>query len=321
MTVAGKPLTIALEEHYCDADLVALFAANEQKRPPHIEQRLFDIGEIRLREMDEAGIDIQVLSHGGPGTQKLDPTTAVRMAKQTNDRLGALISEHPTRFAGFAVLPTPAPEAAADELERSVTELGFKGALVNGLTNGKFLDEKQFWPIFARAQALDVPIYLHPAFPSPAVSEVYYNDYAREFPELNGPVWGFTAETANQAIRMVLSGVFAEYPRLKIILGHLGEGLPFLLWRINDLLHRPMDGGLTFTETFRKHFYLTTSGNFSDTALACSIAEMGIDKIMFSVDWPFASNKAGTDWVKGTTLSPQDKAKILGGTAKRLLDL
>ncbi len=258
MSTTPKSLTIALEEHYCDADLVALFAESEQKRPPHIEKRLFDIGAIRLREMDEAGIDIQVLSHSGPATQKLDPGTAVRMAKQTNDRLGALIEANSTRFAGFAVLPTPAPEAAADELERTVTELGFKGALVNGLTNGKFLDEKQFWPIFARAQALDVPIYLHPAFPSPAVSDVYYNDYAREYPELNGPVFGFTAETANQAIRLVLSGVFKEYPNLKIILGHLGEGLPFLLWRINDLLNRPVSGGLTFSETFRKHFYLTT---------------------------------------------------------------
>ncbi|MET0720752.1 MAG: amidohydrolase family protein [Tardiphaga sp.] len=321
MTVSNRPLTIALEEHYCDADLVALFAPNEQKRPPHIEQRLFDLGQLRLREMDEAGIDIQVLSHSGPATQKLDPETAVRMAIQTNDRLAASIALHPARFAGFAVLPTPSPEAAADELERSVTQLGFKGALVNGLTNGKFLDEKQFWPIFARAQALDVPVYLHPAFPDPAVSAVYYNGYAREFPELNGPVWGFTAETANQAIRMVLSGVFNEYPRLKIILGHLGEGLPFLLWRINDLLHRPMDGGLTFAETFRKHFYLTTSGNFSDSALTCSIAEMGIDRIMFSVDWPFASNKAGTGWIGNTGLSAQDKAGILGATAQKLLRL
>ena len=225
------------------------------------------------------------------------------------------------RFAGLGVLPTSAPEAAADELERMVTRVGLKGAMVNGLTNGRFMDERQFWPIFARAQALDVPIYLHPSLPSPVVAEAYYNDYARQYPELIGPVWGFTVETATQAIRMVLSGVFEEYPRLKIVLGHLGEGLPFLLWRIDDLLSRPVSGGLTFSETFRKHFHLTTSGNFSDAAFACSVAEMGIDRIMFSVDWPFASNKAGTCWIERLGLGPKDKAKVLGGNAKALLKL
>ena len=314
-----RPLTIALEEHYNDPQLVAHFTGLDLKRAPHIEQRLLDLGELRLREMDEGGIDIQVLSHAGPTTQKLDPDTAIRMARLTNDRLAAQIALAPDRFAGFAVLPTPAPEAAADELERCVSELGFKGAMVNGLTNGKFLDEKQFWPIFARAQALDVPIYLHPALPSPAVAEVYYAGLSRDFPELRGPVWGFTAETATQAIRMVLSGALAEYPDLKLILGHLGEALPFMLWRTDDLLARPVCNGMTFSETFRKNFYLTTSGNFSNSALACSIAEMGIDRIMFAVDWPFASNKAGTDWIKGSVLSAEDQAKVLGQTAKKLL--
>ncbi|MDB5617249.1 amidohydrolase family protein [Tardiphaga sp.] len=315
----SRPLTIALEEHYNDPLLVEHFTGLDAFRPPEIGKRLLDLGEIRLREMDEGGIDIQVLSHAGPTTQKLDPDTAVRMARQTNDRLAASIALAPDRLAGFAVLPTPAPEAAADELERCVIELGFKGAVVNGLTNGKFLDEKQFWPIFARAQKLDVPIYLHPALPSPAVAEVYYDGLGREFPELRGPVWGFTSETATQAIRMVLSGALAEYPDLKLILGHLGEALPFMLWRTDDLLSRPVCNGMTFSETFRRNFYLTTSGNFSDSALACSVTEMGIDHILFAVDWPFASNKAGTDWIKRSALSEADQAKVLGQTAKKLL--
>ncbi len=313
--------TIAIEEHYNDPDLVAHFTGLDRTRPPHIEKKLLDLGELRLREMDEGAVDIQVLSHAGPTTQKLEPETAVRMAKATNDRLAQSVARAPDRFAGFAVLPTPAPEAAADELERCVTELGFKGAVVNGLTNGKFLDERQFWPIFARAETLGVPIYLHPALPSPAVDKVYYDSLSATFPELRGPVWGFTAETATQAIRMILSGALSEYPKLQLILGHLGEALPFMLWRIDDLLARPVSDGMTFSDVFRRNFHLTTSGNFSDTALACSIAEMGVDRILFAVDWPFASNKAGTDWLMQTTLSDGDKAKILGGNAKRLLKM
>lgn len=317
----SKAFIVALEEHYYDADLVALFPGREGKRISEVERRLFDLGELRLREMDEAGIDMQVLSHGAPGTQKMDADNAVRMAKLCNDRLHRVIEDNPTRFSGFALLPTPAPAAAADELERAVTKLGFKGAMVHGLTNGKFLDEKEFWPIFARAEALDVPIYLHPSFPHPAVAEAYYKTYAPIFPEIMGPALGFTVETATQAIRLVLSGVFETHPKLKIILGHLGEGIPFLLWRINQAFSRPGNQGNAFADTFRRNFYLTTSGNFSDTALACSIAEMGVDRILFSVDWPFVSNTLGTSWLHNSTLSSADKEKIFGGNAKALLKL
>lgn len=320
MVNSPKPLVIALEEHYWDPDLLAFFPGREGKRVSDVERRLLDMGELRLREMDEAGIDIQVLSHGAPGTQKLDAQTATRMAQQTNDRLAAFIQTNPKRFAGLGLLPTPDPAAAADELERIVTRLDLKGAMVHGLTNGKFLDEKPFWPIFERAEALDVPLYIHPSFPNPTVIEAYYKDYAAAFPELIGPALGFTVEAATQAVRLVLSGVFEKHPRLKIILGHLGEGIPFLLWRIDQSLSRS-NYTTTFKETFRRNFYLTTSGNFSDTALAASIAEMGIDRIMFSVDWPFISNKMGADWLHASALSTADKAKVFGGTAKALLKL
>jgi 2,3-dihydroxybenzoate decarboxylase len=316
-----RPFTIAIEEHYNDPELVAHFTGLDLLRPPVIDRKLLDLDEVRLREMDEGAVDIQVLSHAGPTTQKLTPDVAVQMAKLTNDRLAGTIKRRPDRFAGFAVLPTPAPEAAADELERCVTELGFKGAVINGLTNGKFIDEPQFWPILARAEALGVPIYLHPALPSPEVEKIYYDGITEKFPEFRGPVWGFTAETATQAIRMVLSGALSAYPKLQLILGHLGEALPFMLWRIDDLLARPVGDGLTFSEIFRRNFHLTTSGNFSDTALSCSIAEMGVDRILFAVDWPFASNKAGTDWMMRSALSKPDKAKILGGNARRLLNM
>jgi 2,3-dihydroxybenzoate decarboxylase len=320
MNNSAKPLVIALEEHYWDPDLLALFPGREGKRVSDVERRLLDMGELRLREMDEAGIDIQVLSHGAPGTQKMDATTATRMARQTNDRLAAFVKSNPKRFAGLGLLPTPDPLAAADELERIVTRLDLNGAMVHGLTNGKFLDEKQFWPIFERAEALDVPLYMHPSFPSPMVIDAYYKEYAAAYPELIGPALGFTVEAATQAVRLVLSGVFEKHPKLKIILGHLGEGIPFLLWRIDQSLSRT-SGGVSFKQTFRKNFYLTTSGNFSDTALTASITEMGIDRIMFSVDWPFISSKMGTDWLNASALSAVDKAKVFGGTAKALLKL
>jgi 2,3-dihydroxybenzoate decarboxylase len=251
----------------------------------------------------------------------MEAEPAVRLSRQTNDRLADIVKSNPKRFAAFGILPTPDPKAAADELERTVTKLGFKGAMVHGLTNGLFIDDKRFWPIFERAAALDVPIYLHPSFPHPAVIEVYYKDYLAKFPELVGPALGFTVEAATQGVRMVLSGLFEAYPKLKVILGHLGEGLPFLLGRIDETLSRPGNPGGSFRERFCEHFYLTTSGNFSTNALVCSMMEMGVDRIMFSVDWPFAPNKMGTDWLESAPISHDDKTKIFGGNARRLLRL
>jgi predicted TIM-barrel fold metal-dependent hydrolase len=320
MAPEKKPLVIALEEHYYDAELAKTFDGPEG-RAPEIRRRLDDLGELRLKEMDEAGIDVQVISHGAPSTQRLDPETAVQLAHNANDRLAQAIAAHPDRFAGFATLPTPDPKAAADELERTVATLGFKGAMVHGLTNGVFFDDKRFWPIFERAQALDVPLYVHPAVPHRAVVEAYYQDYLTDFPSLLTAAWGFTVETATQGIRLVLSGVFDAYPGVKIILGHMGEGLPFLLWRINHALSRPGNRPVSFRERFSQHFYITTSGNFSTPALLCSMMELGVDRILFSVDWPFVQNTPGTKWMNELQLSAEDKAKILSGNAKRLLKM
>src|ERR1700747_481695 len=220
--MATKPYIIALEEHYFDPEVKRHTVGQEPPHPPRIVQRLDDVGELRLKEMDEAGIDMQVLSHANPGLQKLDAETAVRLAHGANDRLHEKVRAHPDRFAAFAAIPTPDPRAAADELERTVTKLGFKGALVNGMTNGVFLDDKRFWPIFERGQMLGVPLYMHPSIPHPAVIEAYYKDYVEKHPGILRAGWGFTVETATQGIRLVLSGVFDAYPGLKIILGHLG---------------------------------------------------------------------------------------------------
>jgi predicted TIM-barrel fold metal-dependent hydrolase len=319
MSIGGKQV-IALEEHYYDAEVAATFGG-EMDRGSEVRRRLDDLGELRLREMDEAGIDIQVLSHGAPSTQRLEGEQAVSLARGANDRLHEAIQHNPERFAGFAALPTAEPKAAADELERTVAYYGFKGAMVHGLTNGLFLDDKRFWPIFERAEALDVPIYLHPAMPHRGVVEAYYRDYVQDYPGILSAAWGFTVETATAGIRMVLSGAFEEYPNLKIILGHLGEGLPFLLWRINMALERPGNKSIPFREIFATHFHITTSGNFSTPALVCSMLEMGIDRILYSVDYPYVMNPPGTAWMEDLQVSPEDKEKILSGNARRLLKM
>ena len=321
MATSDGSRVIAIEEHYFDPALSALFTGRDVRTPPPIRDRLLDVGAIRLKEMDEGGIDVQVLSHGAPATQKLEGETAVTMAREVNDRLAGIVSANPDRFQGFAALPTAEPAAAADELDRCVSEFGFKGAMVHGLTNGAFLDEKRFWPIFERAAALGVPLYMHPSIPHEDVIQAYYADYIETFPGLLTAGWGFTVETATQGIRLVLSGVFDACPELKIILGHLGEGLPFLLWRIDQALSRTETPLESFRETFREHFYITTSGNFSDPALLCSAMEMGTDRILFSVDYPFVVNKDGTDWMERIPFSTEDRRKILHGNAERLLGM
>jgi 2,3-dihydroxybenzoate decarboxylase len=314
----NKPFVIALEEHYWDAEVAKNFDSADGRNPA-LRQRLDDLGALRIKEMDEAGIAVQVISHGAPATQRMDAATAVPLARRANDRLQEAVRAHPDRFAGFACLPTADPKAAADELERAVTKLGFKGAMVHGLTNGVWFDDKRFRPIFERAQALDVPIYIHPAVPHPAVVEAYYKDYLKDYPQLLTAAWGFTVETATQGIRLVLSGVFDACPRLKIVLGHLGESLPFSAWRINMALSRGTDRPSAFRDTFCEHFWITTSGNFSTPALMCCIMEMGVDRILFSVDWPFVPNMPGSKWMADLPLGLEDRTKILSGNAKRLL--
>jgi len=312
---------IAIEEHYWDPELAKHFLGIEAARGNETDERLYDLGALRLKEMDEAGVDMQVLSHGAPAAQKLPLDIAAELTAHVNDRLAKVCAANPKRFAAFAALPTADPQAAADELERTVTTHGFKGAMIHGLANGEFLDNKKFWPIFARAEKLDVPIYFHPSLPDPRVSEAYYQDYAKDFPLVVRPAWGFTVETATQAIRLVLSGVFDAHPNLKIILGHFGETLPFLLWRIDHSLKRPGQKPLNFRDIFCKNFYVTTSGFFSNPALLCCVMEMGVDHILFAVDWPFVMNPLGVDWMQTVPLSDADKAKILSGNAQRLLRL
>jgi 2,3-dihydroxybenzoate decarboxylase len=245
----------------------------------------------------------------------------VRIAKAANDRLHGICQTHPDRFAGFAALPTADPQASADELERSVEKLGLKGAMIHGLTGPErlFFDDPRCWPIYERAQALDVPLYIHPANPLPAVVEAYLKAYVERYPGILNAGWGFTMETATAGIRIVLSGVLDKYPDVTMILGHLGETLPFLMWRIDLALNRPGNDGVAFRDLFTSHFYITTSGFFSDPALLCCIQEMGADRILFAIDYPFVPNEPGPKWMERLMLNAEDKSKILHGNAERLL--
>ena len=273
---------IALEEHYWDAEMAAHFPAGENKS--HVADLLFEIGDVRLRAMDEAGIDVQVLSHGAPAAQKLPADIAVDLTKGVNDRLAEACAKYPTRFAGFAALPTAVPDQAALELERCVKQLGFKGAMIHGLTNGLFIDDKKFWPTSKWPKSSTSRSTCIRPFRMPRSPGTTTTIMRRNSRPVIRPAWGFTVETATAAIRLILSRVLEKHPKLQIILGHFGETLPFLLWRINQALSRPGQDRLNFRQQFCRNFHVTTSGNFSTPALICTMLELGIDRIMFLLD-------------------------------------
>jgi 2,3-dihydroxybenzoate decarboxylase len=306
----SSPNVVTLEEHFSHPQLLAGIA-------PSLGEALLDLGDRRLREMDAAEIDLQVLGHFPSGPQNLPPERAIPLARETNDLIQATIEAHPNRFAGFASLPMTAPEEAVVELRRTVRDFGFKGAMLHGRAAGIPLDDRRFWDVFAQAEALDVPIYLHPDASPPAVVDAYYAG----FPALLGPGWAYTVETATQALRLMLCGLFDAHPKLKIILGHLGESLPFSIVRCAENINRRIALKRPLQDYFHENFWLTTAANFSQPALACCLMEMGADRILFSVDWPFASNTAGRQFIDAAPLSVHDRAKILSRNAIALLRL
>ena len=305
---------IAIEEHFTSPKLLELIAP----RDGPTQQRLNTLTGVRLKEMDEAGVDLAVLSENAPAANNLAPDIAVLAARASNDFLHETIRANAGRFAGFATLPLPDPKASADELERCVTRLGFHGAMVMGTSHGLFLDDKRFWPIFERAEKLDVPIYIHPAPMQPAVLDTYFTGHAAP---MQGPPLGWGIETLTHSFRLITSGVLDQYPGTKIIIGHLGEMAPFTLWRTDHNVARFVKLPKSFADYYRTHFWLTTSGAFQDSALLCSIAEMGLDRVLFAIDWPYIDNTLGVQWLKKAPLSQVDRAAIFSGNARKLLKL
>lgn len=318
-----KVRKIALEEHFMLADFVGYLAETKQNIRPQLFDKalplLCDFGDRRLETMDRNGIDYVVLSLSGPGIQiEKDTHNAIRLAQQANDALAKEIHNKPSRYGGFAHLALQDAAQAADELERCVAQLGFKGALINGATHGIYLDDRRYDVFWERVQALQVPVYIHPANPTdhPAM-------YAGH-PEMWGPTWSWAVETCSHAMRLIFSGTFDRYPDANIILGHMGETLPIQLSRLDSrypisnqkypILKKPSD-------YVRQNVYITTSGVCSDAALRCSIDALGLDNVMFSIDYPFEQTDIASAWMDSAKLSNEERVAVAGGNAARLMQL
>ena len=272
--------------------------------------RLLDLGDERLKEMDAAGIDIQVLSLTAPGVEQFDAATGTSLAKSTNDLLSEAIERYPDRFRGFASLAPTDPVAAADELERAVKELEFIGWKTHSNYGGTYLDEKMFWPILEMAEKLDAPIYLHPTVPAMAPMRKY--GFA-----LAGAPFGFGAEASMCMMRLIYSGIFDELPKLKIILGHLGEGLPFIFQRIDFAYVKPWVDPDTRPELKKKpsdylkeNMFVTTSGNYLQPAFLCTYEVMGVNRILLATDHPYESSKDCIQFLEGLPILGEEKEKI-----------
>lgn len=326
---------VAMEEHFSPGDLTGRIPADVlaargwsagDDRPARVvvQRELQDAAELRLASMDRAGISMQVVSMAGPGAELLAGEDGIALARDYNDRLHRLAQEHPDRLAGFCHLPMAAPEAAADELDRGVRELGLRGALVNGTADGRFLDDAAFEPLLARAAALGAPLYLHPSLPPKPVLDAYYGGLPGHSGFLlAGPGFGWHAETAIHLLRLVLGGTLDRHPGLKLIIGHMGEGLAMMMDRLDEVFggHARQNLSAGVADTIRARVWVTTSGFFSMAPFHAALAAFGVDRLLFSVDYPFSSNEKATAFLRALRVAPAELAKIAHGNADRLLGL
>ena len=321
--------TITVEEHFATPGFLD-GPGRQFKEQQHVRggrsvllDQLCDVGDKRLAEMDAAGIDMQVLSLNYPGTEQLDAAEAVPAVRDANDFLAEAIKKHPARFAGLAVLPTAAPDKAAAELQSRVRQHGFKGAIINGHNRGRYLDDKFFWPILECAVELNVPIYLHPTPPPKPVIEASYGGFPPFVTFLfTGPGWGWHIETAIHLLRMILGGVFDRFPQLQIVIGHLGEGLPFMLPRADRALAPEVTKLQRSIGDYLRHNVHYTFGGFNFPATFLDLLlEVGVERIMFSVDYPYGSMAKARAFLEQIPVSPADRERIAHGNAERLFKL
>jgi uncharacterized protein len=326
---------VTLEEHYSapqivkriDPTVISRRGFRPRKAPPagHVNplDLLPEIGQARLKSMDDTGITVQVLSPSGPGPELLTGAEGAVLARELNDHLATAIANEPRRFAGFAGLPMANPAACGPELKRSVKELGFHGALINGTTDGRFLDHPSYEELLAAASELDVPLYIHPSLPPAAVHEAYYSGLPGGTERtLACPAWGWHSEVAIHVLRMVFAGTLDKHRQLKLIVGHMGEMLPVMLARIDDVsafdvghLTRPPSRQIV------EQVWITTSGVFTQPPFIAALQTFGVDRIMFSVDYPYSHNIQGRAFLDQCALSPVDMAKLTHGNADALLRL
>jgi gamma-resorcylate decarboxylase len=319
------PGKIALEEHFVLAETIDTSYA-VRDLPPETRHKILDVGSGRIAEMDRGGVEICILSLTAPGIQAVpNITQAIAQARRTNDYLAENVAKNPKRLKGFATLPLQDPDAAAQELTRCVRNLGFCGALVNGFSqvgdadSAVFYDLPQYRPFWATVEQLDVPFYLHPRDPLASRQQSYEG-----YRWLAGSPWGFAVETSIHALRLMASGLFDQYPRLKVILGHLGEGLPIGIWRVDHRISRGSGtprAKLAMSHYLRENFYITTSGNFHTQALTNVILEVGADRILYSVDYPYEDAVEAREWFDQASISESDRLKIARSNAQKLFHL
>jgi len=321
--------TITLEEHFTTPKFLEgpgrarqEKAEKEGGRLRKVFDQLADVGAGRIAEMDAAGIDMQVLSLTSPGVEQLDAAEAIALARDANDFLADVVKKHPTRFAGLAVLPTAAPDKAAAELETMVARHKFVGAVIHGHNRGRHLDDKFFWPILEAAEKLNAPIYLHPTPPPQPVIEASYGGFAPAVTDMFAASgWGWHIETAVHIVRIILGGAFDAFPKLQFVIGHLGEALPFMLPRLDSMptaitkLKQPISGYL------RGNVHYTLAGFNFPAAFLDLLLEIGVDRIMFSADHPYASMKAARAFLDQLPVSAADKESIAHGNAEKLFGL
>lgn len=318
---------IGIEEHFVTADIRAAWAASALGQEGtagfdrgEIEERLEDLGKHRLALMDESGVDVQVLSVTTPALHNLEPAESVILAKQTNDWIAATVEKYPTRFQGFATLPTAEPEQAALELERTVTRLGLMGTMLCGRTREKNLDHPDFLPMFETAARLGVPVFIHPQIPQRAVREVLYSGFGDQIDTAFATFGlGWHYEAGIQFVRLILAGVFDKYPNLQIILGHWGEVVLFYLDRLGSLA-RVAHLGRPIAEYFQQNLYVTPSGMWSQAYLQRSLELVGAERILFSTDYPYQyrPGRPGRSFLEEAALSPQQKELLAHGNWNRL---
>jgi uncharacterized protein len=321
---------IGIEETFSTPELMALNSINEDHVEYLTEIGLAELGPSRIALMDKAGLNVSILSAHTPSVQNVMGQEGIDFAYRLNKGLvDGPMAAYPGRYKAFATLPLQSPEAAADELERTVREDGFVGALTNGHIGKKFLDHPDFEPVLARAESLGVPIYLHPGYPSDEVFQTYYNttrsEYKKEYQDyiFSGSGLGWHQEVLTQCIRMIIYGVFDRFPKLQIIVGHMGEGLPFYYDRIVNDLGQSTEASLKkpLGQYFQDNFWFTTSAFFQDDLLHLLLKNISVDRIMFATDYPFADMKEGTDWFRAVNLPREDKEKIAFRNAEKLFGI
>jgi predicted TIM-barrel fold metal-dependent hydrolase len=282
---------------------------------------LLDLDDLRIADMDANGVDVQLLLLTSPGVQLFDADTATGLATLANDRLADAIARHPDRFAGLAAFAPQDPQRAAQEMARAIKHLGLNGFVVNSHTNGEYLDQEKFWPILEAAEALGAPIYIHPRpLPEPAIGP--YLDQ-----ELWAGIWGYAAETGLHGLRLITSGVFDRFPNLKIVLGHMGEGLPYFVYRMDHMsrilrqIGSQKDYELDPSEYLRRNFLITTSGMNHHPPLELCVKVLGAENIMWAIDYPYQQTPECVEFMDSAPVAREELEKIYAGNAERVFGI